>query len=48
MSNIFVFFQKKTNCSNNISNYKPDNIRLISLGKNNIDYTKNFPPANSE
>jgi hypothetical protein len=48
MSSIFVFFQKKKNCSYNISNYKANNIKLISLGKNNIDYTKNFPPANSE
>jgi hypothetical protein len=49
MSNIFLFFQKKIFYSNSnyISKFKPNN-NQISLNKNNIDYTKNFPPANSE
>lgn len=43
MPNIFY----KNSC-NNISKYKFNNFKLVCLNRNNIDYTKNFPPANNE
>lgn len=43
MPNIFY-----KNSSNKISKYKPKNIKLVCLDKNNIDYTRHFPPANNE
>src|SRR2546421_8611145 len=43
MPNIFC-----VNNYNNISKYKSNGIKLICLDKNNVDYTKNFSPANNE